>query len=161
MIWLRFLPCLLLFGCGYHLVGQGNDAGLIQSNETIYVQADQGLGKILSQKLIRELKKRGYNIIEDANLAGVALHLQHSSETLVPSAYDSTGLAVQYRLMVQADVSLWRKGEEIWRADRIVTRGDVFASGGPTDIEAQKNTVAKQLYQAWVRQCLAQLQSGF
>jgi len=161
MIWLRLLPLLFLFGCGYHLVGQGDGAGLINKNEAIYVQADKKLGQVLRQKLIRQLEQRGYTIVENVALSAVALHLQHSNEVLAPSAYDTSGLAVQYRLTVQADASLWRNGEEIWRADAIIAQGDVFASGGPTDIEAQRSSVAAQLYQAWVRQCLAQLQSGF
>lgn len=161
MIWLRLLPLLFLFACGYHLVGQGSGSGLLHVGESIYVQANSETGQILRQKLVRQLEQRGYTIVEEAALASVALHLQQSSESLAPSAYDSSGLAVQYRLTIQADAILLRKGEEVWRANAIQVQGDVFASGGPTDIEAQRENVAGQLHKAWVRQCLAQLQSGF
>jgi|UPI00037AB0C6 outer membrane lipopolysaccharide assembly protein LptE/RlpB len=161
MIWLRLLPLLLLAACGYHLVGQGDGAGLIQKDEVVYAQADSAVAQTLRDDLAQELERRGYSISDDAGVAAVALHIRQASEQLNPSAYDASGLAVQYRLILRADAVLWRNNEEIWRADAITVEGDVFASGGPSDIDAQRASVSQQLHKAWVRRAMAQLQSGF
>jgi len=161
MIWLRLLPLLLLAACGYHLVGQGDGAGLIQKNEVVYAQADSAVTQTLRDDLAKELERRGYIISADSSIAAVSLHIRQASEQLSPSAYDASGLAVQYRLTLRASAVLWRDGVEVWRADAITVQGDVFASGGPTDIEAQQASVSQQLHKAWGRRCMAQLQSGF
>ncbi|MDQ6979406.1 MAG: LPS assembly lipoprotein LptE [Mariprofundaceae bacterium] len=152
---------LLLTACGYHLVGQGEGAGLIQKNEVIYAQADSAVAQTLRDDLVKELERRGYSISDDSAITAVSLHIRQASEQLSPSAYDASGLAVQYRLTLRADAVLWRDGAEVWRADAVTVQGDVFASGGPSDIEAQQSSVSQQLHKAWVRRAMAQLQSGF
>lgn len=156
-----YLLPLLLAACGYHLVGQGGDAGLIETGELVHVQADNEQGKILVRQLKVQLQRRGYTLVDSSSEAKAQLHIQHASEKLSPTAYDASGLAVQYRLTIQADASLWRGGEEVWREAAINASGDIFASGGPSDVDAQQRTVSHQLQQSWVRECVARLQSGF
>ncbi len=150
-----------LAGCGYHLVGQG-ESSVLPAGASLVVRADDETGRNMAKALARMLIDRGYSLARDtAQASTYVLHIRHVTERFLPVAYDASGLAVQYRLSLRADATLIQGENERWRSDTLHVQGDVFANGGPTEIDAQRSQVRRQLQEAWVRKCLARLLSGF
>ncbi len=156
--------CLLLIsGCGYHLVGQGSGNSVIPRDTPLSVQADSAAAQPLARSLAERLAQRGYQLAVADSKSGVVLRITQVIAQLRPVAYDASGLAVQYRLTLTGDVILHHEGssEPLWVSHGISEQGDIFASGGPTEVDAQRSRVMEQLRQQWVQKALAQLLSGF
>lgn len=165
---LLILLLLVLGGCGYHLAGHG-DGGVIGSD--IRTVSVQGFG--VSDQLQIAFKNqlsRSYGAqltvispsqeIEDED-RHMQIRLEQGGEAFVPSAYDTSGVATQYRLTVGANVRLYQGGKVIWESGVIQAAGDVYAVGGPSGIEASKSRLLRDLHKQWAVRAVQQLRSGF
>jgi outer membrane lipopolysaccharide assembly protein LptE/RlpB len=164
---LLLLP-LLLAGCGYHLAGSGEGSGAVPADvQTLSLQMQGADPAGLLPELKRSIGKAHTNYRLVGNDAVVAsdtharLFLQGVAEAFTPSAYDATGIAVQYRLTISATLQLYRHGEQIWNSGPIHVSGDVYVSGGPVSIEASRQQLRRDLRGEWVRIAMSRLRSGF
>ena len=155
---------LLLSACGYHLVGHG-DSGVIPADADQVMIVLVGRDDALLQPSFKQALKQseGLPIVsaEQATADVVEVHLENISEQLVATAFDTSGIANQYRLSLSAAVRVLQSGKEIWASGNMTVSADVFATGGSAEIEAQKVSVAKSLREEWVRKAVARLRSGF
>lgn len=168
---LRLFAALLLLtlgGCGYHLAGHG-DGGAIGGD--VQTASIQGVGvSNLLQSAFQQQFSRSYSAqltlvtpaqeIEDEH-RHVQIRLEQGFETFLPSAYDSAGVANQYRLTMGANVRLYRAGELLWESGVIRESGDVYVAGGPSGIEASKSRLLRDLHQQWAMRAVQRLRSGF
>lgn len=165
IFWL--LP-LLLIGCGYHLVGSGDGGGAVpQDVTTLSLQAQGPVAADMLPLLRRRISRARttYRLVDNNTVVAVDTHarlfLQDVTEHFVPSAYDATGVAVQYQMTLTGTLQLYRKGETIWNSGPINASGSVYVSGGPASIEASRQQLEGQLQREWVRQAWGRLRSGF
>lgn len=117
---LLFFYVLLLWGCGYQMVGKGThlppglDSIAIPtfSNQTM----EPGIEVPLTQAFLREfIQDRRIKVVDrkeaDAYFEGVI-----KSFYTISSSYDRSGLALEYQTTVVFDVTLKkRNGEILWR----------------------------------------------
>ena len=160
---------MLLTSCGYHLVGHGNGAGVIPADvETVSLQATNEAAKSLLVELKRRISNRseeGYLLVEadkveDAE-AHAAIRLEQASEQFVPSAYDASGVATQYRLTISGNILVYRSGKLLWKSGVISESGEVFVVGGPPGAEAARNRIQRDLRAQWASRAWSRLSSGF
>ncbi|MFC1545836.1 adenosylmethionine-8-amino-7-oxononanoate aminotransferase [Pseudomonadota bacterium] len=160
---------MLLTSCGYHLVGHGNGAGVIPADvETVSLQATNEAAKSLLVELKRRISNRseeGYLLVEadkveDAE-AHAAIRLEQASEQFVPSAYDASGVATQYRLTISGNILVYRSGKLLWKSGVISESGEVFVVGGPPGAEAARNRIQRDLRTQWASRVWSRLSSGF
>jgi len=166
------LPLMLamaLTSCGYHLVGHGDSAGVIPADvKTVSLQATSESAKLLMPELRHRFSTQSdgsYELVdvssvEDSDLH-VAIRLEQASESFVPSAYDSSGIATQYRLTISGSIRIYRSGKVIWESGTISESGDVFVTGGPSGVEASRSRIQRDLRKQWVTLAWSRLSSGF
>ncbi|MFC1542292.1 LPS assembly lipoprotein LptE [Pseudomonadota bacterium] len=166
------LPLMLamaLTSCGYHLVGHGDGAGVIPADvETVSLQATNETAKSLLVELKRRISNRGEegyllveaDEVEDAE-AHAAIRLEQVSERFVPSAYDASGVANQYRLTISGNIRVYRSGKLLWESGVISESGDVFVVGGPPGAEASRSRIQRDLRSQWASRAWSRLSSGF
>lgn len=165
------LTCVLILGlnaCGYHLVGQGEDSGVIPkdaSQVAIIAAANAGkLSSVFRQKLVQSGDIPVVNIdqvMDDATSHAVEIRMEQVSEAMTVSAFDTSGIANQYRVTISGSLRVLQSGKELWVSESIRVSGDVFATGGAVAIEAQKERVLQSLRDEWSQKALARLRSGF
>ena len=159
---LALLLTLLLSGCGYHLVGSGN--GPITS-DTIVVEADTPLGEQAKTMLIRQLAEEPrLTVVADAPAPHATLHIQHLTEAWSTQGFDASGIANRYQMVLRG--SLWLEPSsdskaDGWRSGTITRKEELFASGGPVAIEANRSQLRRQLLTRWVTTAINRLRSGF
>jgi outer membrane lipopolysaccharide assembly protein LptE/RlpB len=162
---LSMVLMLLLSACAYHLVGQGDGRGIIPANaEQVVVMVvgrdDGGLKDAFTQVF-----KQSFDIPvahdDKVDKDAVEVRLESVSEALIATAFDTSGIAKQYRLSISASARVLQSGKEIWVMQNMAVSADVFATGGSAEIEAQKVSVAKSLREEWSRKAVARLRSGF
>jgi len=161
------LLVVLLTSCGYRLVGQGGDTGVIPAEvTTLSVQGSnavaRGLAPGLRQQLARSERYRvvyGKEAVDDA--AHALLRIDRASESFVPSSYDASGIATQYRMQLSAAVRIYRTGKLFWESGAISVAGDVFVAGGPASIESSRERIRQDLQKEWVQKVMARIRSGF
>ncbi|MDQ6967915.1 MAG: hypothetical protein Q9M14_04455 [Mariprofundaceae bacterium] len=162
-----FAVLMLVLGlsaCGYHLVGQGDSSGVISKDVTqvVLVAADQR-GKLFS--VFRKKLARSYDVpivrASEAMPDAVEIRMENMAETMTASAFDSSGIANQYRVSISGVLRVVQSGKELWVSEAISVSGDVFATGGTVAIEAQKERVLQDLRDEWVQKALGRLRSGF
>lgn len=154
---------LLISSCGYHLVGQGDGQGAIPENvESIAMQARDEVARPLAEGLRRQLETGNrYHFVKAKRDADVEIWIEKASEAFVPSAYDSTGIASQYRMTLSAGVVIHRDGKVIWESGLISIAGDVNVAGGPAGIEASRQRIRRDLQKEWVYSAVGRIRSGF
>ena len=105
------LTCLVVPGCGYHLVGTSSTlparlqklyvAPLV--NQTSRAELDQRLTEEISQEWLRRSR---FQLVSVPEQADVVLTGTVSTAVTVPVQFDQQGRATQYQLTVTADVRL-------------------------------------------------------
>jgi len=153
---------LALSACGYHLVGQGGDSGVIPEDATQVVVAGNA-GKLL-RVFRQKLAQTGDVPVVGADEAmddAVEIRMEDLSESMTASAFDASGIANQYRVTISASLRVLRSGKELWVSEAISVSGDVFVTGGAVAIEAQKERVSEALRDEWAQKALGSLRSGF
>lgn len=167
---LRFIAVVqsLLFSlsaCGYHLVGHGDGEGAIASDVktvSIIVAGDsRKMLPLIRQKLAgASFKLVGQEKVADLN-SHANLHVRISPLVFVPSAYDLTGIATQYRMVYSGSLSVQRQGKTDWQSGVIQQQGDVYVTGGPASIQASRERLRRDLRKQWLADALGRLRSGF
>jgi len=164
------LACALLFtlllsGCGYHLVGQGDSSVIPNGVQSAWLEAK---GSAQAQTLRLELaalwQENKYLPALDnvkPSKMHVTIRLEQVREIFSPIGFDASGLAVQYRLSISATLRMYQENSLIWQARGILVSADVFAGDDPSVIESERGRLTKQLQTSWARAALARLQSGF
>ncbi|MDX8410178.1 MAG: hypothetical protein R8J84_09105 [Mariprofundales bacterium] len=156
---------LLLSACGYHLAGEGGS--LPEATSTVVVQADNSLGTASIPTILQQLgNDKAHRFITDNNKQAdnrTQLLVHQMRESLVTQGFDSSGIANQYRLELHGELLLQSrdKSEPDWRSGDLAVHGEVYASGGPAAIEANRSQVRQQLITRWVAHAIRRLRSGF
>jgi outer membrane lipopolysaccharide assembly protein LptE/RlpB len=158
----------VLGGCGYHLAGHGDNQGAIPpGTETVVVRASGLDANRLAQVLMARMRVGADYILQRADMPhatgsnSVELRIENVSVRFVPTAYDSTGIANQYRLTLSASVELFRGQTALWQSGPMTAAGDVYVTSGPATVEASRERVEQAMRQQWARQAWERLQSGF
>jgi len=155
-----------LVGCGYHLVGHGdNSGGAIPADVTalsLVGNADTTLMLALQQRLQadRYAIVAQDSVIEDLSHYAM-LHVNLSPLVFTPSAFDAAGIATQYRMIFAGTLVLDQQGKNIWQSGVISRQADVFVTGSPTSIEAGRERVLKDLQKQWLSDAVGRVRSGF
>ncbi len=159
---------LLLFtSCGYHLVGHGDGSGVIPEDVlTLSVEASNETGRQMMVLLKRQLAGSDrYRVVAGNDVADELTHaevrVEQALESFVPSAYDQSGLATQYRMTIQANVRLFRQDKKLWESGIVTMSDDVFVAGGPTGIESSRKRIREDLQKEWVYAVWGRINSGF
>lgn len=158
---------LLLSSCGYHLVGHGDGSGVIPEDVmTLSVEASGVASQQMAVLLKRQLSASDhYKVVSPDEVideqAHAVMRIEQASETFVPSAYDQSGLATQYRMTIQANVRLFRQGEKLWESGVISKYDDVFVAGGPAGIESSRKRSREDLQKEWLHAVWGRINSGF
>ncbi|MES0371845.1 MAG: adenosylmethionine-8-amino-7-oxononanoate aminotransferase [Mariprofundaceae bacterium] len=158
---------LTLSSCGYHLVGHGDGTGAVPADvTTVSVQAVGEAAKPFLFDLKHQLEGNDhYKLIDAESVSDEKSHavirIEQASESFVPSAYDSSGIAIQYRMTIQGIVRLYRAGSLIWESGVISKSGDVYVTGGPTDVEASRKRIQEELRSEWTVAVSSRISSGF
>ncbi|PCH53891.1 MAG: hypothetical protein COC22_01425 [Flavobacteriaceae bacterium] len=155
-----------LSACGYHLVGQGGDSGVIPEDATqIVVVGNAGkLFTVFRQKLAQTVDVpvvRAKDAIDDGTGNSIEVRMENFSESMTASAFDASGIANQYRVTISASLRVLQSGKELWASEAMSVSGDVFVTGGAVAIEAHKERVSESLRDEWVQKALGRLRSGF
>lgn len=185
---LRALTLTLLLavtGCGYHLIGHGGGSGAVPADVDTLVLVGSGDVAEVMVAFRQRLAGERYQLVSVDELAAAAkatkgdastqtetegedLHsrqaqllIRLSSPAFVPSAYDVSGIATQYRMTLTGSLTLDRQGEAIWQSGPITEQGDVFVSGDPASVEAARERLVEDLRKAWVADALGRFRSGF
>ncbi|MDX8381545.1 MAG: hypothetical protein R8M14_05480 [Ghiorsea sp.] len=171
---LAFLLCLCLSlslnACGYHLVGQGESSVILKGVTTASLSNNAGMN---GQMLLSELRQRWIQnsslptLEEDeSGKQHIIMRVENATETFTPVAFDSSGLAIQYRLSVLGVLNMYQENTLIWSSSLVSSSADIFGdasalANNPTSIEAEKETLVEQLREKWAQDSLARLLSGF
>ncbi len=165
------MPCfvsgLMLSGCGYHLVGHGDSSGAIPEDVvSVSVESPALFASGLVSALKRQLDGSDrYKVIAPEDVVDESTHavirVEQVSEQFVPSAYDASGIATQYRLTLRGRVVLYREGRRVWESGSISKAGDVFVAGGPSGIEASRRRIREDIEKEWVYAAVSRINSGF
>lgn len=139
------LGVFLLSGCGYHVIGQGNEAlsGIHYIAIPYFANKsyEAGLERYVTEALVDEfVKSRMYSIVAekdaDAVLRGT---IEYFKETA--TAYDKDNYALEYRASLQVDATLEMKdtGDVIWRTTELHHFEDYRVAPEIAATEANKN----------------------
>ena len=162
---LAWLLSLLLGGCGYHLVGHDDGSGAIPADVQTVSIAVSGDDTKVANLLRHRLESPRYTIIDAKDAMDLERHamvrVNLTPVSFAPSAYDASGVASQYGMVFGGSIAVDRNGKTIWQSGTIQQQGNVYVSGGPTSIEASRERLLKDLRQAWVKDAVGRLRSGF
>jgi outer membrane lipopolysaccharide assembly protein LptE/RlpB len=158
---------MALSSCGYHLVGQGDGTGAIPEDvTTISVQVAGEVSQGFLAALKRQFSRSGhYKLIAVEAVVDEQSHaeirIKNMSESFVPSAYDLSGLATQYRMTFSGNIHLYRANSLLWESGTISMVGDVFVTGGPTGTESSRQRIRDDLQKEWIITAWGRINSGF
>lgn len=166
---LFIVTSLMLASCGYHLTGHGDGADVIPADvKTVSLQATNETAETLMPELKRHFLTKGgegYELVDVDKTHDPETHaevrLEQVSERFVPSAYDTTGVAIQYRLIISGNILVYRSGKLLWESGAISESGDVFVTGGPVGVEASRSRIQRDLRKQWASRAWNRLNSGF
>jgi outer membrane lipopolysaccharide assembly protein LptE/RlpB len=166
---LLVITSLMLVSCGYHLMDRSDGAGVIPADvKTVSLQATNETAETLMPQLKRHFltkSDKGYELVDVGKTqdpeAHAAIRLEQASERFVPSAYDTTGVATQYRLIISGNIRIYRSGKLLWESGAISESGDVFVTGGPVGVEASRSRIQRDLRKQWATRAWKRLSSGF
>jgi len=160
------LPLLMLLtACGYHLVGQGGDAGAIPADVHTLSIAGSGEVQQMLAPLRQRLRSDRYSLVDHGNIideehhATIRLHV--APVVFNPSAYDAAGIATQYRMVFSGSLQVVRTDKIIWQSGTVQRLGDVYVTGDPTSIEASRERLLRDLRKQWLQDVMGRLRSGF
>lgn len=154
---------LLLAACGYHLAGHGGEHGAIPADVRVVALTGAGEAQRYMPLMKSRLSAAGYTVAARAaeGEAGAVIRLTHSSEQFVPSAYDQSGIATQYRMILVGSVDVEQQGKVIWRSGPVTVQDEVYVTGSLASIEASRQRLKEDLAREWVRRAWSRLRSGF
>jgi outer membrane lipopolysaccharide assembly protein LptE/RlpB len=172
----RLLAVLLLAaslsGCGYHLAGHGGKISAMPAGtQAIVVHASGADASVLAQSLMTLMQSGSdYTVLRAGDpkargVSAVELDIENVSSQFVPSAYDSNGYAIQYRLSLSGSMRLMQGDTVLWNGGTITASTDVYVqgSGGAGSLQASlsQDRAKREMRQQWARQAWDALQSGF
>ncbi|MDX8402944.1 MAG: adenosylmethionine-8-amino-7-oxononanoate aminotransferase [Mariprofundaceae bacterium] len=158
---------MVLSSCGYHLVGHGDDAGAIPEDVTaVSVQATGKTANTFLSGLKHQFERSDrFKVIDAESVIDETSHavirIEQASEFFVPSTYDQSGIATQYRMTIRGNIRLYRADRLIWESGLISKSGDVFVTGGPTGLEASRKRILDDLRSEWIFAAWSRIGSGF
>jgi len=159
----RLMPlllALLLSGCGYHLVGQGQN-GVLTGSKTVALVAYSLPARYVTV-FRSKLEQAGYSVRDKSQRdVDAVLLLRQDSVRYTPSAYDKAGIATQYRMTISGHLTVEKNRKAVWNSGNVTSSGDIFVAGGPASIEASRVRLEEDLQRQWLRDIWARLQSGF
>ncbi len=163
---LILLGAIFLSGCGYHLVGYGDDMGAIPADvRTVSLIVQGASDRQVGPMLKKGLSSSSYAWLAPEDVidqrAHANLRVNISPVTFRPSSFDASGVATQYRMIFSGSVVLERQEGAVWQSGVIQRQGDVYVTGGPASIEAFRQELLEDLRQAWLQDLLGRLRSGF
>ncbi len=154
------IACMFLASCGYHLAGHGRGVMPADVNIVNVTGTETSPHGILSEWR-QYVSDHAQGYVVGSENADAEMRLGALSESFNAVSYDAAGVAITYRLSRSRNISLWRKGVQVWSSGAISVQGDVYAVGGPTSIEASKDRLRKDLDKQWMREAWLKLASGF
>jgi len=145
---------LTLSGCGYALVGRGNN--LPEDIRQVFVEALENgtqrsqIEQILTQAISDELIiRRRFDLVNSAAEADAVLRGKVVNFKLRPISFDSNGLVDNYEIEIKADMEFARvpapgedEGEVIWSNSRYSFRQDYpLQGGGQSDFDRETQAI--------------------
>lgn len=135
----------ILSGCGYHFIGQGNEAlSGVRSIAIPYFankSYEAGLERYVTEAIVDEfVKSRTFSIVAerdaDAVLRGA---IEQFKETAI--SFDKDDYALEYRASLSLDATLEMKdtGEILWRTKELLHFEDYIVASEIAATEANKN----------------------
>jgi len=161
-----WLVAMMLASCGYHLVGHGDGAGVIPADVQSLNIISHDEGNLLLPALREQLATDTLTVTGNAKTVHESAHharliLQVNPISFTPSAYDASGIAIQYRMVYSGSLILEREGTAIWQSGAFSAQGEVYVTGDPTSIEASRQQLLTGLRKQWLRTAVGRLRSGF
>ncbi|MBL4774611.1 MAG: adenosylmethionine-8-amino-7-oxononanoate aminotransferase [Mariprofundus sp.] len=164
-LWLGFILTLSLNSCGYHLVGHGDGSHGVIPDEVQAISLVGNADTQLLAQLHRRLQSDHYAIVDadtvDAATPHAMLHINIAALRFIPSAFDASGLATQYRMFFTGSLLLEQQGKTIWQSGQLQRQGDVFVTGSPASIEAARERLLADLQKQWLSDAVGRMRSGF
>jgi len=158
----------MLGSCGYHLAGHSGTHGAIPpGTQTVVIRASGLDANWLAQALMARMRIGADYALQRADephavdTNTVELRIGNVSVQFVPTAYDRSGIAVQYRLTLTASIGVFQGETALWQSGPMAESGNVYVTGGPASIEASRHRVERYMRQQWARRAWERLQSGF
>ncbi len=159
----RIIPLLLLLllaGCGYHLVGQGQH-GVLTGSRTVAL-VTYSVSPRDAAVFKARLEQAGYEVRDKSERdVDAVLLLRQDTVRYAPSAYDKAGIATQYRMTIRGHLTVEKDHKAVWDSGTVTSSGDIFVAGGPASIEASRARLEEDLQRQCLRDIWARLQSGF
>ena len=162
---LALVASLTLFSCGYHLVGHGTETVIPEGVSTATLETLPGVNV---RNLLEELKylwrqKSDLPALssEKVNPEQVTLRIEGSKIVFTASAFDASGLAIQYRLSISAALNMYQHNSLIWSSGDVIESADIFEGADPSVTEAERERYTEQLNKEWAKDVLSRLRSGF
>lgn len=162
---------LLLFGCGYHLVGTGR-GNLPPHLTALYVaplinQSGRAeLDQRLSEELSREWLRRGrFRLVGSAEEADVVLSGTLIAANVTPVQYDPQGRATEYQLLVVASMQLVErtreKPKQLWREPRLTRTVTYQVDASAVDYFDRELEAIERLSREFARAVVVSILEGF
>jgi hypothetical protein len=139
--------------------------------QAIVVHASGADASVLAQSLMTLMQSGSdYTVLRAGDpkargVSAVELDIENVSSQFVPSAYDSNGYAIQYRLSLSGSMRLMQGDTVLWNGGTITASTDVYVqgSGGAGSLQASlsQDRAKREMRQQWARQAWDALQSGF
>lgn len=162
---------LLLFGCGYHLVGTGR-GNLPPHLTALYVaplinQSGRAeLDQRLSEELSREWLRRGrFRLVGSAEEADVVLSGTLIAANVTPVQYDPQGRATEYQLLVVASMQLvertGEKPKQLWQEPRLTRTVTYQVDASAVDYFDRELEAIERLSREFARAVVVSILEGF
>jgi outer membrane lipopolysaccharide assembly protein LptE/RlpB len=143
--------CSATLGCGYHIMGKGGEfpegitslAIIPLENKT----KEPNLTSIFTSALRREfIFRREVEVVAEAK-AEAALQGSITSVSIVSTAYDEHGRAIEYDITITLDLRLVRRGNNavLWKGDKIAATWHYKASFDVMVNEGNKNNAIQKI----------------
>lgn len=167
---LFLVPLFLLSGCGYTLVGTGNNL-LPPTVHTIQVPAFVNrttrveLEQRVTQAVADEFVSRGrLRLVNTAPQADVILHGSIDSFGIYPIAFNAQGRATQYQISITANIELVDHRNEdkvLWKNDQYRFTSNYQLTTDATDILDQETRAINEIAQRFAQALVTNLLEGF
>ncbi len=167
--WL-LLPLLLFAGCGYTLVGTGNNllpptVHTIQVpafvNRTTRVELEQRVTQAVAGEFVSRGRLKLVNTPKDAD---VILHGSIDSFGLYPIAFNAQGRATQYQISITANIELVDHRNEdkvLWKNDQYRFTENYQLTTDANDILDQETRAINEIAQRFAQALVTNLLEGF
>jgi hypothetical protein len=170
---LAALAAVVCGGCGYALAGRASnlpeDVRKIYvetlENDTPRAQVEQILTQAISDELVT---RRRFNVVNSADEADAILRGKVLSFTVRPLTFDADGLATNFEIAINADMSFRRhptlddeEGEELWGNSNYVFRQDYPLVEGSVPYFDRENLAIEETSTRFAETMVTDLLEGF